>query len=834
MTQGDCPSKADDTADMVEQTSDFLAKKLRQNWLTRYPDKTCTPCQDQDDSLTNLNWLQNINLTKLTAPDTPLSPPPTSMTHSQPSINTFSLCGNSTTHSRLSRNQLNTSSPTMHSNHRTKPQYINFFSTGSVCHRPSMLSQPTKHGSFRHGSHHRSPANAADRATCTFYSIPSKRNQMHMPVVLRTDAQSLWNNYSSTGTTGVTSLPCDILMSPPRPVIWQSMNSSCPVESSYYIHSSPGLSSPISQPRACPKSSPVLHCTPETNSAVVTNGSKNSITVPRFEMDTNEASTVAQHLPVIHNLLNVPVACDLLTKDGIAHSRLYPTLLCRNEGKNILSTSTNDTVDTSTSGLFHTLDSLDPITREKFREDPDSFPPYSFHSLIYMSMQSLKKQKVALTDIYSWIEDNFAYFRCSSQEWKEALRQNLVSSRCFQRVPRRKEEPGGRGDLWRLNPEFQEQLSSNRISSKFLHFWQHGVCCLGSYSNRAANKLNSNSVKPTRPVNTLEDIDVEMRSHEKDNLLDTRVIAPCQTAEHTTKRRRTEHFPKAKTTSSQRSSGISLSDTTWSSASGSSSPLSDLCTPPPQVPDTTYLSPDSLLSAATNNYGILDPKSEIDSLPLEDKIKHDFPITDVTTSDSTDHSSKQNYLGFSENISTDVADLLHNITSHGPTDQPVTIRDTEQSSHCDLQDISTTIDLNATNDPLDLTIRGLRVKSTTEWWNSSLSEFIHHFFTDNLGAECGEFEPDQPTTPSDGNDISRLCTPEANVDSSIRLTDCPEFKLDGDNSQTEPMISASILVENTALGQCNLPSSPFSLGEDQHWIDQQLNLEELDSILGLN
>lgn len=39
-----------------------------------------------------------------------------------------------------------------------------------------------------------------------------------------------------------------------------------------------------------------------------------------------------------------------------------------------------------------------------------------------------------------------------------ALRQTLMRSVFFRRVPKRKEEPGGWGDIWRLNPEIRTQI----------------------------------------------------------------------------------------------------------------------------------------------------------------------------------------------------------------------------------------------------------------------------------------------------------------------------------------------------------------------------------------
>ena len=44
-----------------------------------------------------------------------------------------------------------------------------------------------------------------------------------------------------------------------------------------------------------------------------------------------------------------------------------------------------------------------------------------------------------------------------------ALRQTLAQSPIFQRVPRRKEEPGGWSDMWRLHPDVRSKLHDFRF-----------------------------------------------------------------------------------------------------------------------------------------------------------------------------------------------------------------------------------------------------------------------------------------------------------------------------------------------------------------------------------
>ena len=52
-----------------------LAQRLQQNWLARHPGDACNSGGEVDDSLTSLNWLQNLNILKITSPTPPASPP---------------------------------------------------------------------------------------------------------------------------------------------------------------------------------------------------------------------------------------------------------------------------------------------------------------------------------------------------------------------------------------------------------------------------------------------------------------------------------------------------------------------------------------------------------------------------------------------------------------------------------------------------------------------------------------------------------------------------------------------------------------------------------------
>ncbi|VDM30519.1 unnamed protein product [Hydatigera taeniaeformis] len=114
--------------------------------------------------------------------------------------------------------------------------------------------------------------------------------------------------------------------------------------------------------------------------------------------------------------------------------------------------------DSPLSSTLPTIEDVAPEERAAFKTNQMLQPPFTHTALICMSMQAMGKNKITLDEIYSWMAENFAFYRDSEPTWKLALRQTLMRNSIFQRVPRRKEEPGGWGDMWRLHPDIRSKL----------------------------------------------------------------------------------------------------------------------------------------------------------------------------------------------------------------------------------------------------------------------------------------------------------------------------------------------------------------------------------------
>ncbi|KAG7506086.1 forkhead box protein J1-A-like [Solea senegalensis] len=107
----------------------------------------------------------------------------------------------------------------------------------------------------------------------------------------------------------------------------------------------------------------------------------------------------------------------------------------------------------------HCPDEVDYATNANIK------PPYSYATLICMSMQMSKKSKITLSCIYKWITDNFCYYRHADPTWQNSIRHNLSLNKCFIKVPRQKDEPG-KGGFWKIDPQYAERLLSGAYKKR--------------------------------------------------------------------------------------------------------------------------------------------------------------------------------------------------------------------------------------------------------------------------------------------------------------------------------------------------------------------------------
>lgn len=65
-------------------------------------------------------------------------------------------------------------------------------------------------------------------------------------------------------------------------------------------------------------------------------------------------------------------------------------------------------------------------------------PPYSYIALIVMAIQNTPAKRCTLSEIYSYLQQRFSFFRGSYQGWKNSVRHNLSLNECFIKLPKGK------------------------------------------------------------------------------------------------------------------------------------------------------------------------------------------------------------------------------------------------------------------------------------------------------------------------------------------------------------------------------------------------------------
>ncbi|KAF3770247.1 hypothetical protein M406DRAFT_349113 [Cryphonectria parasitica EP155] len=88
-------------------------------------------------------------------------------------------------------------------------------------------------------------------------------------------------------------------------------------------------------------------------------------------------------------------------------------------------------------------------------------PQYSYAQMITQAIMSTAEEKLNLNGIYTYIMNNYAYYRNQQPSgWQNSIRHNLSLNKAFEKVARSTDEPG-KGMKWQLTTECRDEMVKN-------------------------------------------------------------------------------------------------------------------------------------------------------------------------------------------------------------------------------------------------------------------------------------------------------------------------------------------------------------------------------------
>ncbi|XP_061537358.1 forkhead box protein N1 isoform X2 [Phycodurus eques] len=93
-------------------------------------------------------------------------------------------------------------------------------------------------------------------------------------------------------------------------------------------------------------------------------------------------------------------------------------------------------------------------------------PIYSYSILIFMALKNSETGSLPVSEIYSFMTENFPYFKTAPDGWKNSVRHNLSLNKSFEKLEGKNGNSSRKGCLWALNPAKVEKMQAE------LHKWR--------------------------------------------------------------------------------------------------------------------------------------------------------------------------------------------------------------------------------------------------------------------------------------------------------------------------------------------------------------------------
>lgn len=137
---------------------------------------------------------------------------------------------------------------------------------------------------------------------------------------------------------------------------------------------------------------------------------------------------------------------------------------CIDPSSSLLVNSSDDTHEIVSQGAAKPAKKPSKKSKREEREQAfdllsDEKPPYSYATLIGISILSHPDKQLPLSQIYQWISETFRYYKREDVGWQNSIRHNLSLNKAFKKGEKSKD---GKGHFWCIEPGHEEQFHKSR------------------------------------------------------------------------------------------------------------------------------------------------------------------------------------------------------------------------------------------------------------------------------------------------------------------------------------------------------------------------------------
>ena len=135
-----------------------------------------------------------------------------------------------------------------------------------------------------------------------------------------------------------------------------------------------------------------------------------------------------------------------------------------------------------------------------------------YMKMIAQSIMASPLHRLVLSQIYSFIKQNYPTHVASKESWKNSVRHNLSTNKCFQRYGR---APNGRGFVWQIHPACMTMfqcgnfIKCDALSEVYRYEKQNRASVERQQTGNAGVSMRQQNIPYYQPRNSVVTIDAQ-------------------------------------------------------------------------------------------------------------------------------------------------------------------------------------------------------------------------------------------------------------------------------------------------------------------------------------